>query len=147
MSWVDDDYDYWDDDGPPLERVLEDGTVVDADEPLPLGMYLHRKVEEADYDDEGVVDSVRTFIETIRVTPEMAASRHRSLPMPVARRLPRRVVPGRRRPRSRGGSARARSPGRPADDDPSGLAQLADDSRSVGPDQVRPRGAARGDQP
>jgi len=120
------DQDYWDerydgydwDDAPEIERVLDDGTAVPADEPLPPGLYVSRRVVDKDWDEhEGVLTGVSTFIETTRITPQM--QRAEPVPRPAVRHATcaarRSVANGgrRRRPRSTAGRA---SPSRLGDD-------------------------------
>src|SRR5262245_39722192 len=69
---MDDDDHYFDGPGDePEERMFEDGTWVAADDPLPPGIAFSRVVEEAEYNEDGDVESVARYIETTRVTPDL----------------------------------------------------------------------------
>ena len=82
---MDDDGRCYDDVDEPLPRVVDDGYPVDADAPLPPGIYFSRLVEaEVDgYDDDGNPDGAfPEHIETTRITIAMAR-RMRIVPKPV----------------------------------------------------------------
>jgi hypothetical protein len=111
--------DYAEDD---VDRVFDDGTVVSADEGLGPGLFVSKRVEDADYDErDGGVVAVTTYIRTTRITPALVAASRHQLPPPLVhvRSMPRWSVPhGRRRRRSRAAASRARSPGRLDPDEP-----------------------------
>jgi hypothetical protein len=112
--------DYWE---PEVERVLDNGTTLSAEEPLGPGLFVSEVIEDAEYDEhDGGVVGVTRYIETTRITPALVAASRHQLPRPLLRvySMPRRSVRhGGRRQRSRSTASRARSPGRLDPDEPS----------------------------